>query len=225
MEDKNIFITEDGSHSINNAALNVSYHSRFGAVQEAMHVFIEAGLKPILEKNVEINIFEMGFGTGLNTLLTFMATEKLPIKINYQVIETDILNLEMAASLNFTQVLGRPDLQSTFLKLHALSWDTFHLLTDNFSLYKRYIAIEDLLLTTSSMDLVYYDAFSPETQPELWTTSVFQKLYDALTPGGALLTYCSKVSVRRAMELAGFLVQKIPGPQGKREIVKALKYK
>jgi tRNA U34 5-methylaminomethyl-2-thiouridine-forming methyltransferase MnmC len=221
MENK-IIITGDGSNSVFNTNLGVSYHSKHGAIQESQHIFIEAGLKPLLEKHAELAVFEMGFGTGLNALLTYMATENHPAKIYYETIETNPVDIDVASSLNYTTSLNRPDLQAHFLQLHQLPWDSPQQISENFYFYKRRTAMADILLTTT-FNLVYFDAFDPVTQPELWTTGIFSKLYNAMAKDGVLVTYCSKVTVRRAMEEAGFIIEKIPGPPGKREIVRAVK--
>lgn len=222
--EKRLIVTEDGSHSLLNTGMGVSYHSKHGAIQESQHIFIQAGLQPLMEKHAELSIFEMGFGTGLNALLTYIAAENYPVKIYYEAIETDPVDTALAASLNYATLLDRLDLQSHFLQLHQLPWDTPHHLSDNFYFYKRRVAIEDVILT-STFNLVYFDAFDPVAQPELWTIAVFAKLYAAMTENGVLVTYCSKGSVRRAMEAAGFVIEKIPGPPGKREMVRAIKKK
>lgn len=219
---KELIITEDGSHSLFIPGLGVSYHSTHGAMQESQHIFIDAGLKPLLGKYAALSIFEMGFGTGLNALLTYMTTENYPVKIYYETIETNPIDTTLAASLNYTALLDRPNLQAPFMQLHQLPWDSPQPVADNFYFYKRRTSIIDVVLTTT-FNLIYFDAFDPVTQPELWTTAIFTKLYNALTKKGVLVTYCSKGVVRRAMQEAGFSVEKIPGPPGKREIVRATK--
>jgi tRNA U34 5-methylaminomethyl-2-thiouridine-forming methyltransferase MnmC len=220
---KELIITKDGSHSLLNTNMGVSYHSKHGAIQESQHIFIDEGLKPLLNKHAELSIFEMGFGTGLNTLLTYITTENYPVKIYYETIETDPVAIELASSFNYTTSLNRPDLQSKFMQLHQLPWDSPQPLSDNFYFYKRRASITDILLT-STFNLVYFDAFDPVTQPALWTTTIFAKLYSTMAKDGVLVTYCSKGIVRRAMQEAGFSIEKVPGPPGKREIVRATKH-
>lgn len=219
---RHLFETEDGSHSIIIPELSVTYHSRHGAIQESQHVFIESGLKPLLNhnKNNKISIFEVGFGTGLNALLTLMATEMLPVKIYYEAAETDPVEPAIASSLNYTTALRRPDLFPQFLMLHESLWNSPQTISDNFNLYKRKEDIRDISLT-GIFDLVYFDAFDPVVQPELWTTDIFKKLFKVMHAGSVLVTYSSKGAVRRAMQEAGFSVEKIPGPKGKKEIVRA----
>lgn len=217
---KEVIITEDGSYTIAVPELNSTYHSRFGAVQESQHIFIECGLKPLMEKRSEIAIFEMGLGTGLNALLTYIATMHLPVKLYYESVETDVLDPEVAATLNYAGMLQHPELEQLFSQIHYLPWNTPHQLSEKFYFYKRQADFLDIIFSTT-YNLIYFDAFAPEIHPALWTTESFQKMYDAMEDGGLLLTYCSKVTVRRAMEEAGFFVEKIPGPQGKREIVRA----
>ena len=219
---KELIVTGDGSHSLFIPGMEVSYHSWHGAIQESQHIFIEAGLRPLLEKHTELSIFEMGFGTGLNALLTYRAIEDHPVKIYYEAIETNPLDLSIASCLNYANVLHRPDLQPTLTQLHECNWDSPHPLSERFYFYKRRVSMNDILLT-ATFHLIYFDAFDPVAQPELWTTDVFSKLYKAMVPGGVLLTYCSKGIVRRAMQEAGLAVEKIPGPPGKREIVRATK--
>jgi tRNA U34 5-methylaminomethyl-2-thiouridine-forming methyltransferase MnmC len=218
---QNIFQTEDGSHSIIVPGWNATYHSRHGAIQESLHIFIEAGLKPLLKKNKELSVFEMGFGTGLNALLTIIATESLTTKINYRTAETDPLEIPTASSLNYTKVLERPDLQTQFMQLHESPWESWQIISEKFSLFKQKADITDIKLT-STFDLIYFDAFDPVTQPDLWTFMVFKKLYNSMREGGVLVTYSSKGIVRRAMNEAGFIVEKLPGPIGKKEIVRAI---
>lgn len=219
---RTLIVTDDGSHSLSIPELGVSYHSTHGAIQESQHIFIQEGLTPLLAKHAALSIFEMGFGTGLNALLTYIAIENYPVKIYYETIETSPIDVALAASLNYTALLNRPDLQSHFLQLHQLPWDSPQQISERFYLYKRRVSITDILLT-STFNLVYFDAFDPETQPALWTATIFSKLYDAMAEVGILVTYCSKGVVRRAMQEAGFIVEKIPGPPGKREIVRARK--
>lgn len=217
---QNLFETEDGSHSIIVPEWNVTYHSKYGAIQESQHIFIESGLKPLLEKNNSISIFELGFGTGLNALLTLIATTMPPVKVYYEAAETDPLDRDIAFSLNYTSALQRPDMHSQFIQLHQSPWNSPQTISDNFCLNKRKEDITDIILT-ATFDLIYFDAFDPAAQPGLWTTGIFKKLYDVMHEGGVLVTYSCKGTVRRAMQEAGFIVEKIPGPKGKKEIVRA----
>ena len=225
---REIFITADGSHSIEMPEINVSYHSKHGAIQESMHVFINAGLIHCINSAPSaINIFEMGFGTGLNALLTLIEAEKNRRGVYYETVEADPLNASCIDELNYCEQLNRKDLQPLFKKLHTCAWNTATEITSYFSLKKINQSILDLSgqPINQKFNLIYYDAFAPAAQPELWTKEVFEKLFMMLGPEGILVTYCSKGDGRRAMQAAGFVVQKLKGPPGKREMVKCIKPK
>lgn len=200
---------------------NVTYHSIHGAVQESVHVFIEAGLRYVSDRRSErpdkLQVFEMGFGTGLNAFLTAMEAEKTGTPIHYTTVETSPLTVEEASVLNYPETLGRADL---FQQLHRCKWNEDIALSDLFTLKK----VQTGLFRFSAahrFDAIYYDAFAPSAQPELWTKEVFEKLFAMLNEGGVLVTYCAKGDVRRAMMAAGFAVKKLPGPPGKREMLRA----
>lgn len=215
--EQRLFITEDGSHSVADPELNVTYHSRHGAVQESRHIFIEAGLKEMLKKKHEISVFELGFGTGLNALLTLIE----PGNFYYEAAELFPLDTSVVSTLNYTEILKRNDLHPAFMRLHECEWNKRCAITDNFQLFKRREDVKNIILT-NKFDLIYFDAFDPAAQPELWSARIFTKLFNAINSTGLLLTYCSKGVVRRAMADAGFQVEKLPGPKGKREIVRAM---
>lgn len=215
-------ITADGSVTIAIPELNVTYHSKHGAIQESMHVFIEAGLRPLLHRQETITIFEMGFGTGLNALLTLIEATKQQQKINYQTVEAFPLEKEMIAQLNYCEQLQQPELKPLFEQLHTSPWNEPIQLNPWFSIRKVDTPLFNFS-TNQPINLIYYDAFAPNAQPELWTVEAFTQLFNMLTAGGILVTYCSKGDVRRAMQAAGFLIKKIPGPPGKREMVRATK--
>jgi tRNA U34 5-methylaminomethyl-2-thiouridine-forming methyltransferase MnmC len=218
-----LILTKDGSHSIEIPELNVSYHSIYGAIQESKHVFIEAGLYASdLKRSDKCRIFEVGFGTGLNALLTVIEAEKLNRKIYYEAIELFPLNIEEARSLNYCNILHRNDLQTSFEQLHICDWDKEITIATNFILKKTNSNLLNFQ-TSETFELIFFDAFAPNAQPELWTEEIFKKMFSILQPGGILVTYCSKGTVRRAMQSAGFRVEKIPGPPGKREMVRATK--
>ena len=219
--ERRIIKTADGSDTVFIPEMNVSYHSKHGAIQESMHVFIEAGLRYIINQltNKPINIFEMGFGTGLNAFLTVIEAEEKGIKVYYETVEKFTLRKEEIDSLNYEAVVKHEKL---FQQLHECKWDEEAGLNEYFTLKK---VREDLInySTNQPFNIIYYDAFAPTAQPELWTEEVFKKLHSMLLPKGILVTYCSKGSVRRAMKAAGFSIEKIPGPPGKREMVRATK--
>ncbi len=214
--ERHVQITADGSATITIPAMQVTYHSKHGAVQESNHVFIQAGLEWMIQQGLKhIRIFEMGFGTGLNALLTAEYIQTLPIKISYYSAEAYPLNTTESASLNYTN-------QALLQQLHNSSWNQPTAITSNFTLHKLLTTLDKCSIN-EPIDLIYYDAFAPSAQPELWTEAVFAKLYNWTAPGGILVTYCSKGDVRRAMQAAGWVVEKIPGPPGKREMVRAHK--
>jgi tRNA U34 5-methylaminomethyl-2-thiouridine-forming methyltransferase MnmC len=214
-------ITKDGSHTIAVPEMNVTYHSHHGAIQESVHVYINAGLKYLSDtlKVTDICIFEMGFGTGLNVLLTLMEAEKNQLTVHYTTIELFPLQEDEIILLNYCEQLHRKDLEPAFQQLHQCDWEKDISIAPFFTLHKIKNALQNLI-ASKSQNLIFYDAFAPSAQPELWTKEVFEKLYNMLLPGGILVTYCSKSDVRRAMQAAGFIVEKIPGPRGKREMVR-----
>jgi tRNA U34 5-methylaminomethyl-2-thiouridine-forming methyltransferase MnmC len=221
--ERKIVITADGSDTVSIPALNVTYHSMHGALQESKHVFIEAGLKSLISAEaVQLNIFEVGFGTGLNALLTIIEAEKLQREIHYETIEPFPLESNEARSLNYCKQLVREDIQPVFELLHQCEWETKIKITANFRFKKSRSNLLNFE-TADTFKLIYFDAFAPNAQPELWTKEVFEKMFAMLAPGGVLVTYCSKGDVRRAMQAAGFNVEKLPGPKGKKEMIRGVR--
>jgi len=220
---RKLILTGDGSHTISMPELNVTYHSIHGAIQESKHVFIEAGLKSLLPvEGTALNVFEMGFGTGLNALLTIIESERLQRKIYYETVEQFPVDNGEVRSLNYCEQLGREELQPIFEQLHSCEWEKKVNITENFGFNKSRTNLLNLE-TSETFELIYFDAFAPNVQPELWTNGIFEKMFAMLEPGGILVTYCSKGDVRRAMQAAGFIVEKLPGPRGKREMTRALR--
>ena len=213
--------SEDGSHTLFVPELDEHYHSIHGAIQESKHVFIETGLKALPENLKEINILEIGFGTGLNAFLTLLIAEETGKKINYTGLELYPLPAEIAAKLNYASILA-PDKENLFRALHQIPWEKNDNITENFTFQKLNTSASDIDFK-NTFHLVYFDAFAPEKQPELWSTEVFKKMHDALLPGGILVTYCAKGQVRRNMLEAGFIVERLPGPPHKREMLRARK--
>jgi tRNA U34 5-methylaminomethyl-2-thiouridine-forming methyltransferase MnmC len=219
--DRLIIKTGDGSDTITIPEMKVSYHSKHGAIQESMHVFIEAGLRYVINQSLiqPINIFEMGFGTGLNAFLTEIEASNRKTKVYYVGVEQYPLTKEEVSTLNYTETLKNTE---PFQTVHQSKWNENIELNEFFTLRK--INNDFINYSTNQLfNIIYYDAFAPTAQPELWTEEVFKKLYSMLLPGGILVTYCSKGSVRRAMQAAGFQIEKIPGLRGKREMVRAIK--
>ena len=216
---RELIITEDGSSSIYVKDLNESYHSRFGALNESLHIFIESGLNQL--KKDSISILEVGFGTGLNALLTLDEAIKTKQIVKYYCLEKHPLSKEEWASLNYTDITQIENAH-LFNQLHELEWDSWHELSDYYNFYK---SKQDLLKfeTNLKFDLIYFDAFSPDVQAKLWTEEVFQKMYNCMNPGGLFLSYSVKGMVKRALKSVGFNIELIPGPIGKRVIMRAHK--
>lgn len=217
-----IEITADGSHTLFIPAMNEHYHSINGALQESTHIFINTGLHNCPKK--EIYIFEVGFGTGLNAFLTLLDGRISGKTIHYTTVEAYPLDDFIIKSLNYTQKYTI-ELQDYFYKLHESEWDKEVKITDNFHLTKLEADFTslDLSLLSKSVDLIYFDAFAPEKQPDMWSQTIFDNLYKITAPNGSLVTYCAKGVVRRMMQHAGYKVERLPGPPGKREMLRAIK--
>jgi tRNA U34 5-methylaminomethyl-2-thiouridine-forming methyltransferase MnmC len=217
---KKIYVTADGSHSVELPGQNLSYHSRHGAIRESEHVFIRAGLLRLMDMlpgKEPVNVLEIGFGTGLNAFLTALRAGTSGRQIRYTAIEKFPLEEIETSQLNYPAILGSPEI---FRAIHAAAWNQMQAITPFFELEKIRCAVSDFI-SPANHHLVYFDAFDPAAQPEIWTEEIFRKMYDCMLPSALLVTYSSKGSVRRALQQAGFSVEKLPGPQGKREIVRA----
>ena len=217
---REIIITSDGSTTIHLPDWDEQYHSKHGAIQEAYHVFIKHGLTPISKK--EIAILEIGFGTGLNSFITLLEAQKNNLTIDYVGVEGYPVALDEVEKLNYVSELKATGSKTLFQTLHTNSWEERHQITSNFSLLKRkqfFIDVED----ENQFDVIYFDAFGARVQPELWTEEIFTKMFTALKNEGTLVTYSAKGSVRRAMQSVGFTVERLPGPPGKREMLRATK--
>ncbi|WP_397362162.1 tRNA (5-methylaminomethyl-2-thiouridine)(34)-methyltransferase MnmD [Olleya sp. R77988] len=223
-----IEITKDGSSTLVHPKYQAHYHSIYGAIEESNHVYINAGLLYFLssEKRQDIlqscSILELGFGSGLNAFNTLLKTEALPVNINYLGIETDPVPIDVIKKLNYPELLQANEKQELFDNMHTVSWEDVHQITSSFSLEKRQLDIFKLE-ADNQFDLVYFDAFGPGAQPELWTEPIFKIMYRALKKGGVLITYCSQGAARRAMISVGFTVSRLPGPPNKRHILRAVK--
>ena len=215
-------ITGDGSHTLFVPELKEHYHSTFGALQESELVFIRSGFDKIDATQDNLHILEMGFGTGLNAFLTCLESARSSRKVDYLGVEKFPLQPEIINKLNYPDIL-EPASSGIFKSIHEAPWDLEVMITENFFLQKIKCDIIDLKLNPENFDLVYYDAFGPEVQPELWTDSVFTSIAKAMKTGGILVTYSAKGAVRRALKNSGFDVEKLPGPPGKREITRATK--
>jgi len=211
-----VIITDDGSSTIYLPELDETYHSKFGAVNEAMHVFIENGLAKSAKK--EINVLEIGFGTGLNAILTLLYANNNQMKVNYTTLEKYPLNKETIALLNYKEEINGAD--KFFTKIHELEWEKSHQITLYFNLKKIKIdALNNSFLFPKNIDLIYFDAFAPSKQAELWNESLFKKLHDSLRNDGKLVTYSAAGMVKQALRSAGFKVKRLPGPPGKHHMI------
>lgn len=217
---RNIIQTRDGSTTIHIEEWDECYHSRFGAIQEALHVFIKKGLS--LFENNSVSILEIGFGTGLNAFVTYLEAPKFNQTINYVGVEAYPVSIEEAASMNYVAELNAENQRPVFEKMHQCHWEEKTSFGDHFYLTKRkqfFADIDDL----EQFDLIYFDAFGYDVQPELWSTAIFQKMYEALKPKGVLVTYAARSVIKRSMLEAGFTVEKLEGAPGKREMFRARK--
>jgi len=210
--------TIDGSNSLKNLIINDSYHSKYGAINESKHIFINNGLKRISKK--KIRVLEIGFGTGLNALLTQLYCDKKEKKITYHTIDNLPLKEKIYSSLNYCDQLKIN--KNIFLKIHSSSWEN-EIELSNFFVLKKMNCDFTKILFNEKYDLIYFDAFSPSKQPEMWVLNNFKKLYDCLNINGVLITYSSKGDVKRTMNEVGFNVSSVEGPTGKREITLACK--
>tara|TARA_R110002073_G_scaffold101496_1_gene230646 strand:- start:3132 stop:3797 length:666 start_codon:yes stop_codon:yes gene_type:complete len=217
---RKIITTADGSKTIQIEDWNEQYHSIHGAIQEAYHVFIKNGLS--LFKDRQLSILEIGFGTGLNALITLLESKKRSLDITYKGIEAYPVVPEELEQLDYISALNAGNLEQDFLSMHQTSWGQSHPISANFSLIKQQIDFREIS-DIDLFDLIYFDAFGARVQPELWTEEVFAIMFKALKKDGVLVTYSAKGSVRRAMQAVGFVVERLPGPPGKREMLRALK--
>lgn len=214
--------TGDGSITIHLPEWNEQYHSKHGAIAEAKHVFITSGLQYFVETTLlnEVFILEIGFGTGLNAYLSYLENKNSNYTINYTGVEAYPVASKEIEALNYPQLLATPE--ETFKKFHTSKWEEQTLIDSNFTLTKRnqfFSEIKD----EHTYHIIYFDAFGARVQPDLWTVEIFQKMYHALKKDGILVTYSAKGSVRRNMQTVGFNVERLPGPPGKREMLRATK--
>lgn len=215
-----IEITADGSHTLFVPEMNEHYHSVNGAVQESMHIFIETGLHHCPKQ--EINIFEVGFGTGLNAYLTALDAEQNNRSVRYTSIEAYPIDKELASKLNYSSQIGKKD--ELFRRLHETAWGEDAVISKCFTLHKIEADFTHFdFKCIVDIDLVYFDAFAPEKQCNMWSQELFDNLYGVMSNGAILVTYCAKGVVRRMMQQSGFKVERLPGPPGKREMLRATK--
>jgi len=214
-----IILTKDGSHTLKNSELNETYHSIHGAVQESVHVFIKNGLGYKMESGPqEISILEVGFGTGLNAWLTLQHCLSSSIKITYSSLESFPLPESIWSTLNYA-----PDSvsQELFNTIHQAEWDQIVSIVPGFTLNKINQPIQQVILQASQFDIIYFDAFAPEKQPEMWSIPVLKNITSSMKQGGIFVTYCAKGQVKRDLKNLGLHVEALPGPPGKREMIRA----
>ena len=222
---RTVIETADGSHTLYVQELGERYHSIHGAIQESKHVFIQSGLKQFVPKTPEINplnVLEIGFGTGLNALLTIIEADQSDINIQYTAIEAFPLERKLIEQLNYIALLNVLNYKTTFEHMHAAEWNRQVKLSDKFELLKMHTTFENAVFEPK-YHLVYFDAFGPRVQAEMWTAELFSKLFDAMLLNSCLVTYCAQGEVKRTLKKVGFSVETIQGPPGKREMVRAWK--
>ncbi len=217
-----LFVTQDGSHSIYSEQFEVSYHSKYGAIQETQHVFINAGLRYMAEQQKEMAILDIGFGTGLNAYMTLIEGGKRGLSIKYSAYEAFPISNEQVLQLNYPQLLNLPNSTTLFNQLHSCDWNEAIPFHPGFT-FTKHLASFESIQELNAYDLIYFDAFAPSAQPELWETTLLEKMYKALKVNGVLVTYCAKGQVKRNLKEVGFEVEKLKGPPGKREMTRAKK--
>ncbi len=217
-----LFTTNDQSHTLYNSELNETYHSRNGAIEEAEYVYLKQGFEPAANKKNSLNLLEIGFGTGLNAILTLQKSNQLSVNCHYVSLETNPLPVELIQQLNYPQFL-QPNSINTFNQIHQCAWNLDHALTPNFTLHKAEQSIHTFS-TNQLFDVIYFDAFGPEKQPDMWTNEVFEKMHQLTSTQGTLVTYSAKGEVKRTLKAVGYEVERLPGPPRKRHMLRAIKY-
>lgn len=225
MDNIQLIQTGDGSSSLLNVALNETYHSTHGAIQESNHVFIKNGLTFFVDKHqpLSISIFEVGFGTGLNAILTLLFSAEKNIQVDYTSIEAFPIDSETASQLNYSSHLPGEQTKNYFMQLHEVEWNKRIKTTNNFSLLKEKTSIQDFDSPVNQFDVIFFDAFAPAKQPEMWELQILEKVIKSLKQDGVFVTYCAQGQLKRNLKSLGLTVESLPGPPGKREMVRALK--
>lgn len=218
-----VITTSDGSHSLINNELNETYHSTHGAIRESLHVFIKNGLQFWLDKNRarEVSILEIGFGTGLNAILALQESFRQKIKIQYTTLEVFPVAIDLINQLNYPQQLDFESSAKYFHDLHSVEWNKPVAMSPNFILEKINQKIQDTYLQDETCDVVFFDAFAPNKQPEMWELPVLEKTVRSLKSNGIFVTYCAQGQLKRNLKSLNLRVESLPGPPGKREMVRA----
>ncbi len=224
MTDRQLLITEDGSHTLYTPEFKETYHSMHGAIQESGYVFIEQGLGFYKSRGGgrQVSIFEVGFGTGLNALLCVLYAKKNNLSIKYRSIEALPLLSSEIQQLNYPDLIEDAQATEMFIKIHESSWDQKEDISLFFNLLKIRSKIQDFSPQDHS-DICFFDAFAPSKQPEMWEPAILEKIYDLLSSQGIFVTYCAKGQLKRDLTSIGFEVETLPGPPGKKEMVRAVK--
>jgi tRNA U34 5-methylaminomethyl-2-thiouridine-forming methyltransferase MnmC len=218
---REVIQTADGSSTIRIEEMDENYHSGHGALQEARHVFIRNGIDLLKEKKT-IRVFEMGFGTGLNAILAAEFALENNVFVDYSGIEAYPVEEALISQLNYIDLVSQ-DLKETFHQMHMASWNDIHPMGPSFQFQKIHAKIEDWEPENSSFDIVFFDAFGPRAQGEMWDMIILQKMYSLLAADGVFVTYCAKGQLKRDLRSLGFEVESLPGPPGKREMTRGVK--
>lgn len=220
--DLSLIITEDGSHSLYNSVLNETYHSKYGALQESQYVYINHGLLPLIPIKRELSIFEFGFGTGSNLFLTMHAILDSEIKVIYETVENAPLSSFIYNQLNYPKLLPNAIIANAFLLSHQSSWAQSIQLMDNLA-FVKYATDFEHFAPQRSYDLIYFDAFAPSKQPNVWTESLLERIFNMMNPNAVLVTYCANSSFKKKLKHLGFSLEKLKGPPHKMEMTRATK--
>jgi tRNA U34 5-methylaminomethyl-2-thiouridine-forming methyltransferase MnmC len=215
--DISLILSNDGSHTLFNPVLNETYHSKHGAIQESIHVYIEYGLLACSDLN-KVNVLEIGFGTGLNALLTWNKAEELRLKVEYHTLEPFPLSKEITDQLNYPALMQEPLAAERFRKIHDCAWEEKVILSEYFTIYKYKTTLEEKVLPVNTFNVCYFDAFAPNRQAEVWVEENFQKIFNSLQAGGILTTYCAQSAFKRTLKTVGFEVESLKGPLYKKEM-------
>ncbi|WP_018344207.1 tRNA (5-methylaminomethyl-2-thiouridine)(34)-methyltransferase MnmD [Cytophaga aurantiaca] len=215
--DISLILSKDGSHTLYNPILNETYHSKNGALQESIHVYIEYGLLAFSDQT-NVAVLEVGFGTGLNALLTWNKAEELRLKVEYHTLEPFPLSKEITDQLNYPALMHEPMATERFKKIHECAWEEKIVLSEYFTIYKYKATLEEKSLPVNKFDVCYFDAFAPNHQEDVWREENFRKVFDSLVDGGILTTYCAQSNFKRTLKAVGFTVEKLKGPLYKKEM-------
>lgn len=218
-----IVYTEDGSTTFYSPEYQEHFHSLSGAIGESQHVFIHHGFIPKARQKKIVRILEVGFGTGLNMVLTYVEAKKMGIKVHYIGIEPHLLSWTEISKLNYAEILQNIEVREILLKAFTSNYTVPRYMGENLVLQIIQAPLEEVLLKPLSFDVVFFDAFSPAVQPSLWTSEIFNKIYEAMQFEGIFVTYVAKGEVRRTLESTGFGVERLPGFGTKREMLRATK--